>query len=137
MTIFEMIIARKIPSYILYEDDLVIAFLDISQATKGHTLVVPKKAFENIFDIPDDLLKHLIGVVKKISPAIKKAFNATGINLVNNNGKDAGQTVFHFHFHIVPRYENDNFNIIFSNNANTLNEEDYKKRATLIKAALL
>lgn len=137
MTIFEMIIARKIPSYILYEDELVIAFLDISQATKGHTLVVPKKPYENIFDIPEDLLKHLIGVVKKLSPAIKNAFNATGINIVNNNGKDAGQTVFHYHFHIVPRYENDNFNIIFSNNANTLNEDEYKKRATLIKAALL
>ncbi|HHT55317.1 MAG TPA: HIT family protein [Acholeplasma sp.] len=137
MTVFEMIIARKIPSHIVYEDDLIIAFLDISQATKGHTLVVPKKPYENIFDIPEDLLKHLIGVVKKLSPAIKNAFNATGINIVNNNGKDAGQTVFHYHFHIVPRYENDNFNIIFSNNANTLNEEEYKKRATLIKAALL
>lgn len=137
MTIFEMIIDRKIPSHILYEDDLVIAFLDISQATKGHTLVVPKKPFENIFDIPEDLLKHLIGVTKKLSEAIKSAFNASGINLVNNNGKSAGQTVFHFHFHIVPRYENDNFNIDFTNNANLLNDDEYKNRAALIKAALL
>ena len=67
MTIFQMIINRSIPSYIVYEDDLVIAFLDIQQTTKGHTLVVPKEPYENIFDIPNDLLNHLMSVVKMLS----------------------------------------------------------------------
>lgn len=136
MTVFEMIIARKIPSYIVYEDDLVIAFLDIMQSTKGHTLVVPKKKYENIFEIPEDLLKHLISVVKKLAIATKSAFNADGINLVNNNGEHAGQTVFHYHIHIIPRYKGDSFKITFANNSESLDAEEYKKRAALIKAAL-
>lgn len=136
MTIFEKIINREIPAYIVYEDDLVIAFLDISQTTKGHTLVVPKEPFENIFEMPEDLLKHLICVVKKLSTSIKTAFNATGVNLLNNNGKDAGQTVFHYHVHIIPRYESDNFKIVFENNMNNLTKEEYEKRANSIRAAL-
>lgn len=136
MTVFEMIIARKIPSHIVYEDDLIIAFLDIQQTTKGHTLIVPKEPYENIFDMPKDLLKHLIAVTQKLAFSIKNAFNASGINLLNNNGVVAGQTVFHYHFHIIPRYEDDNFDITFSNNADQLNEDDYKNRAALIKAAL-
>lgn len=134
MTIFQMIINRSIPSYIVYEDDLVIAFLDIQQTTKGHTLVVPKEPYENIFDIPSDLLNHLMSVVKMLSLKIKNAFNATGINLLNNNGKDAGQTVFHYHFHIIPRYKNDSLKIELTDHSKTLDEVEYKKRASAILA---
>lgn len=136
MTIFKKIINKEIPAYIIYEDDLVLSFLDISQTTKGHTLVIPKEIYENIFDIPEELFTHLMSVVQKVTKAINKAFKPAGINLVNNNGKDAGQTVFHYHFHIIPRYQNDNFKISFENNMNKLNSEEYKKRAELIKAAL-
>lgn len=136
MPIFEKIIKREIPAYIVYEDEFVIAFLDILQATKGHTLVVPKKKYVDIFDIDENTLAHLIKVTKKLSIVIKDVFNAKGINLVNNNGKDAGQSVFHYHMHIIPRYENDNFDILFENNTNNTKAEDYEKRAALIKAAL-
>lgn len=85
MTIFEMIINRKIPANIVYEDDLCIAFLDISQVTKGHTLVVPKKLYVNIFELDDEISAHLYKVTVKLSKAIKKALNPDGLNIVNNN----------------------------------------------------
>lgn len=136
MPIFEKIIKREIPAYIVYEDDLVIAFLDIQQTTKGHTLVVPKVKYLNIFDIPDETLCHLIKVTKMLATKIKDVFNADGINLLNNNNEAAGQTVFHYHMHIIPRYINDDFNISFTNNMNKLTADEYKNRAALIKAAL-
>lgn len=107
MTIFEKIIQRELPAHIVYEDDLAIAFLDISQISKGHTLVVPKKSYPNLLSMPDDLLQHLIIVAKKVAHAIEKTFKPKGFNLLNNNGEIAGQTVFHFHIHVVPRYSKD------------------------------
>lgn len=107
MTIFEKIIQRELPAHIVYEDDLAIAFLDISQISKGHTLVVPKKSYPNLLSMPDDLLQHLIVVAKKVAHAIEKTFKPKGFNLLNNNGEIAGQTVFHFHIHVVPRYSKD------------------------------
>jgi histidine triad (HIT) family protein len=135
-TIFEKIIAREIPAHIVYEDDLVISFLDISQATSGHTLVVPKKAFENIFEMPDDLLAHTIKITKKIADACKKAFPMEGLNILSNNGTIAGQTVFHFHFHVIPRYEPSDVMFKFTNHMNETTKEDYKKRALQIIEAL-
>src|SRR5690554_3709235 len=137
MTIFEKIVNKEIPSYTLYEDDLVMAFLDISQTTKGHTLVITKKPYENIFEVPSEEFKHLMSVVQTLSFAINKAFKPAGLNLVNNNGKSAGQTVFHYHVHIVPRYENDSFEINYTNNSNSVSIDEYQKRAALIKTALL
>lgn len=136
MTIFERIINNEIPSYKVYEDDLVIAILDIQQATKGHTLVIPKKPFVNIFEIEDNVLQHLITITKKISIAINKAFDPSGINLLNNNGSMAGQTVFHYHMHILPRYNNDSIETLF-NTKLVITKEDYENRAALIRAALL
>jgi histidine triad (HIT) family protein len=135
-TIFEKIIAREIPAHIVYEDESVISFLDISQATLGHTLVVPKKAYANIFDMPDDLLAHTIKITKKISEACKKAFPLQGLNILSNNGEVAGQTVFHFHFHVIPRYETSDVSFKFTNHMNETSKEDYKKRALQIKEAL-
>jgi histidine triad (HIT) family protein len=135
-TIFEKIVNREIPAYIVYEDDLVISFLDISQVTPGHTLVVPKVAYENIFDIPDDLLSHVVKITKKLSIACKKAFNADGIYVLNNNGEAAGQTVFHFHFHVIPRYINDDVSLRFVNHMNDVSQDEFKKRALMIKEAL-
>ena len=136
-TIFEKIISREIPAYILYEDDLVISFLDISQATKGHCLVVPKAPYKNIYEMPEDLLAHLVKIVKKISVAIKNAFQVEGLNILNNNGEIAGQTVFHFHMHIIPRYSKSDISLGFTNHMSTLSIDDYKKRALMIKEALL
>ncbi len=135
-TIFEKIIAREIPAHIVYEDDLVISFLDISQTTTGHTLVCPKKAYASINDIPEDLLAHTIKVVKKIALACEKAFNVEGLNILSNNGAIAGQTVFHFHFHVIPRYVENDVLFKLTNRMNEVSSDEYKKRALLIKEAL-
>ena len=106
-TIFEKIINREIPASVIYEDDKVISFLDINPNNKGHALVVPKQKFENIFDADEEMLGHMLSVAKKIAKAQKDVVGATGVNLVMNNGEDAGQEVFHAHLHVIPRHPND------------------------------
>lgn len=135
-TIFTKIIDRKIPGHIIYEDEFVIAFLDITQTTKGHTLVVTKSPYESIFDVPESLFKHLFGVVHLLAKGIQKAFNAEGINLLNNNGQTAGQTVFHYHVHIIPRYDVSEITVKLPDTSKTLTAKDYIKRAAMIITAL-
>ena len=93
---------KKAPASIVYEDEKVIAFMSIRPINIGHTLVVPKKHYENIYAIPEDEVAHLYRVVKKIAHAVQKAVNAEGIRIVQNNGEAAGQVVFHMHVHIIP-----------------------------------
>jgi histidine triad (HIT) family protein len=107
-SIFTKIINREIPADIVYEDDIVIAFLTIEPINHGHTLVVPKKPFVNIFDADMEALTHMMEVAKKISVALLQGGLATGVNLIMNNGVAAGQEVFHAHLHIVPRRTGDN-----------------------------
>ena len=95
MCIFCKIVNGDIPSYKVYEDDNFLAFLDISQATIGHTLVVPKKHYENIFELPEN--SEIFNIVIKLSKAVKEATHAEGVNILNNNGLAAGQTVNHYH----------------------------------------
>ena len=135
-TVFSKIIAREIPAHIVYEDDLVIAFLDIMQATKGHTLVVTKEPFPDVFSVTPEVAAHFFEIVQKLSVAVKDAFHAPGLNILSNNGETAGQTVYHFHVHLIPRYEVNDIGLLFSNNMSKLLPEDYKERARLIKAAL-
>ena len=104
-TIFTKIVEREIPAHIIYEDDLVIAFLDISQATPGHTLVVPKKEYKNIYELDEKIANHLFGVVVKLAKAINTSLKPKGLNILNNNEAVAGQTVFHYHIHLIPRYD--------------------------------
>jgi histidine triad (HIT) family protein len=103
--IFEKIIAREVPADIVYEDETVIAFLDISPIRKGHTLVVPKKKFENIFDGDPETLEHMIRAAQKIARALVHATGAHGVNILMNNGHAAGQDVPHAHMHIIPRFK--------------------------------
>ncbi len=109
--VFCKIVNKQIPCFKLYEDNDVMAFLDIEPATKkgGHTLVIPKKHYESITEVPDELLAKIMSVAKKITHAILK--DADGANVLQNNGKAAGQFVKHIHFHIVPRYDNDEIGI--------------------------
>ena len=108
MCVFCKIISGEYSSHKIYEDDKVLAILDLSQATLGHTLVMPKAHLENIFELDEDTTKHLFNVVVKISNHYKEVIpNLAGINLLNNNGEAAGQTVMHFHMHIIPRYNDD------------------------------
>lgn len=104
---FMKIIRREIPADIVYEDAATLAFLDARPASPGHTLVVPKKPFRNIFDIDDETLAAVWRTIRKIAPAVMKAVDAEGLNINSNNEAAAGQIVFHYHVHIVPRYAND------------------------------
>ena len=122
MCIFCKIINGEIPCYKVYEDENFLAFLDISQTTIGHTLVVPKKHYENIFELPEDC--DIFKVVIRIANSLKSALNISDINILNNNGILAGQTVNHYHIHLIPRYENDNFNISFPQN--NLSQDEFK-----------
>lgn len=111
MTIFEKIVNREIGANIIYEDNDIMAFLDIAPISVGHTLVIPKKPYKDIYEIPDDIIAKLFKVVKDLSIKLKKVFKADGINLINNNEKKAGQVVFHYHVHIIPRYNDDLINL--------------------------
>lgn len=105
MTLFERIIAREIPAYIMYEDEAFIAFLDIAQATKGHTLVVPKTVSESFLTTDPEILENLIALAQKLAIEIVDAYGAKGVNILMNSGTIAGQTVPHVHLHIIPRYD--------------------------------
>lgn len=109
--IFDKIIQGEIPSYKVYEDDDVLAFLDISQVTPGHTLLMPKKHVDNIFDYDDETAKKVLLTLPKLARAIKATNpKITGMNISSNNGVSAGQTVMHSHWHLIPRYDDDNLN---------------------------
>ncbi len=101
--VFAKIIRGEIPSTKVYEDERTFAFLDLMPQADGHTLVVPKEPAQNIFELSPDGAANLIKVVQKLAGAVKKAMNAPGIMLVQLNGEAAGQSVFHIHFHIIPR----------------------------------
>ncbi len=105
--LFCKIIRKEIPAIVIYEDAAVVAFLSISPVNPGHTLVVPKTHSENLYEATDDDLATVITASKKLAIAVKKASGATGINLINNSDASAGQTIFHTHFHLIPRFDGD------------------------------
>ncbi len=103
--IFCKIANNEIPSIRIFEDELVFAMMDIFPESKGHLLIIPKVHGDNLFEIEDATLAHIITVSKKIASATKKALSADGIRIAQFNGSSAGQTVFHYHMHIIPTYE--------------------------------
>ena len=109
--IFCKIANGEIPSATLYEDDEFRVILDLNPATKGHSLILPKEHYANLFEIPADVFGRAAGVAKKVSEKLFQGLHATGLNLVQNNGVRAGQTVFHFHMHMIPRYDDDEMNV--------------------------
>ena len=109
--IFCKIAAGEIPSATVYEDDDFRAILDLGPAAKGHTLVIPKSHSDNLLSVEPDTAAKALKVISKTANAIKDALGCDGINVVQNNGEAAGQTVMHLHFHIIPRYKNDSVNI--------------------------
>ena len=109
--IFKKIIAGEIPSEKIYEDDHVYAFLDIVPTNPGHALVVPKVWSENLLDTDPEILAHVMSAVQKVARAVKQATGADGINIHQNNGEAAGQKVFHLHFHVIPRFANDGYEL--------------------------
>lgn len=133
--IFCKIIDGEIPSYKVYEDDHVLAFLDITQGTKGHTLVIPKKHSRNIFDVDEESITHVFKVVPKLASALKEAFNPIGLNIVNNNDEPL-QSVFHFHVHLIPRYENDGMQLSTINNYGKVTDKEFQDVVNSIQKAL-
>ena len=105
--IFCAIAAGEIPSFKVYEDDDVLAYLDINPFSEGHTLVIPKIHATGMLDASDELLATVVARVKKVAAHLKTALPCDGFNILQNNGAAAGQTVRHIHFHIVPRHNGD------------------------------
>jgi histidine triad (HIT) family protein len=103
--IFCKIAQRQAQASIIYEDDKVLAFLDIRPLNEGHTLIIPKEHYENVYDVPDDLIAHIHRIGKRTAIIVKNVTGADGITIIQQNGHAAGQEVFHLHIHVVPRYE--------------------------------
>lgn len=136
--IFCKIIKGEIPSYKVYEDNQVLAFLDISQTTYGHTLVVPKEHIRNIFTASETNAADIFSRVPKIAKAIKSSNSSIqGMNILNNNEDVAYQSVFHMHIHLVPRYTSeDGFSIKFSDNSKQINDAKLNEIAESIRKEL-
>lgn len=135
--IFCKIINGEIPSYKVYEDEVVYAFLDLSQVTKGHTLVVPKQHVNDIFEYDEELAAAVFSRIPKIARALEKAFpDAQGLNIINNNKELAYQSVFHSHIHLIPRYsKEDDFSIHFGDHSQQYSQEDMQQIADTVKEA--
>lgn len=130
--IFCRIVNGEIPSYKVFENNNLIAILDISQATKGHTLIIPKTHAKNLYELDDLSAAEIFKVVPSIAKGIKKTFNPIGLNVVINTEKPL-QSVNHFHIHLVPRYDNDGFDINFINHQADMNPEKYNQIKQAIK----
>ncbi|MDQ0816382.1 histidine triad (HIT) family protein [Bacillus pumilus] len=135
--IFCKIIDGDIPCAKVYEDEHVLAFLDISQVTKGHTLVIPKIHKENIYEMTPEVSNQYFQAIPKIARAIKQEFEPIGLNLLNNNGEKAGQSVFHYHMHIIPRYgKGDGFGAVWKSHQEQYTSEDLKDISSAIHTRL-
>lgn len=109
--IFCKIINKELPSETVLETDKILAIVPLNQVSKGHLLILPKQHFENIFDITEELLQSIAFASQELSKRAKTEYQATGINLLHASGKDAQQSVFHFHLHLVPRYPDDGLDL--------------------------
>jgi histidine triad (HIT) family protein len=109
--IFCKILAGEIPSTTVYEDDDFKAILDVNPAARGHVIILPKRHAANIYELPDEDAGKIMIVAKKIAKALKQAYGCDGVNILQNNGEAAGQTVFHLHVHVIPRFEKDTVQI--------------------------
>ncbi len=106
--IFCKIAAGEIPSKTIYEDGMFRVILDLGPATKGHALILPKEHYRNLYELPDKQAEKVMALAKKIALQMRERLHCDGLNLVQNNEETAGQTVFHFHMHLIPRYVGDN-----------------------------
>ena len=109
--IFCKIANGEIPPTTIYENEEFRVFFDIAPASKGHCLIVPKEHFNDIFDMDEETGSRLFSLAVKVAGSLKKELNCEGMNIVQNNGTIAGQTVFHFHLHLIPRYTGDTVNV--------------------------
>ena len=121
--LFRKIVKRELPAHIVYEDDDTLAFLSTGPVTPGHTLVIPKEPFRNVFDIDQETFGAVMETVRRIAPAVRDAVGAKGVHINSNHEPEAGQEVFHLHMHIVPRPDRSEF-AFWPNTAYTEGEAD-------------
>ena len=131
--IFCKIANGEIPSTTVYEDDMFRVILDLSPATKGHALILPKQHMANIYEMDEELLGKAAKLAKKIITHEKEVLGCDGYNIVQNNGEVAGQTVFHFHMHLIPRYGKDENKKIIEWDQNEFSEEEMKSICEAMK----
>jgi histidine triad (HIT) family protein len=133
-SVFSKIVTGDIPSTPVYEDEHTLAFMDINPAAQGHTLVICKEEYPGLLDVPPDLLAAVAQTTQRVARAIVAALKPDGFNIVQNNGAAAGQIVFHYHVHIVPRWNGDKVSP-FSRGGDS-NPEELQRVADVIKAHL-
>ncbi|NJN19476.1 MAG: HIT family protein [Oscillochloris sp.] len=133
-SIFTRIVNGEIPSAKLYEDDLTLAFLDINPASRGHTLVICKQELSGLLDLTPELVVAVAQTTRKVARAVVEAFQPDGFNIVQNNGKAAGQVVFHYHVHIIPRWDGDR--VMTSWKPGSATPDELQASAAAIRTAL-
>ena len=109
--IFCKIVSGEIPSATIYEDEHFMVILDVMPSSKGHALIIPKAHFRDLYELEDDLAAEVLVLAKKIVGRMKEVLGCDGYNLIQNNERAGGQTVFHFHMHLIPRYKGDNIGV--------------------------
>jgi len=122
--IFCKIANGEIPAATLYEDEDFRVILDLGPASRGHALILPKEHAANLYELPDDLASKAMIVAKKVGAKLVEGLGCDGLNIVQNNGEAAGQTVFHFHMHLIPRYKGDDVKVKVSWEQGTLTDKD-------------
>ena len=132
--IFCKIAAGEIGSQTIYEDDAFRAILDIGPASRGHVLILPKEHAEDFFALPEETAAAAMKLASKLAKAMRAALHFDGLNVLQNNGEAAGQTVKHYHLHLIPRYECDSVTVAWPQGSPSA--EELKQTATLIKGAL-
>ncbi len=130
--IFCKILAGDIPSYQIYEDDDFKVILDVGPASRGHALIIPKEHYKNLYELPEELAAKAFVLGKKLITALTEILGCDGYNLVQNNGEVAGQTVDHFHLHLIPRYEDDDARVGW--NPGSLDQAEAEELLALIKS---
>ncbi len=131
--IFCKIAAGEIPSRKIYEDNDLIAIMDLSPTSKGHSLIIPKEHYTNIYDIDEEIAGKVMKTAKKLATKMTVALNCDGFNLLQNNGETAGQTMFHFHMHLIPRYKDADNNMLKFTSVSFSDEEMDAIRDQIIK----
>ena len=131
--IFCKIAAGEIPSRKIYEDKDLIAIMDLSPTSKGHSLIIPKEHYTNIYDIDEEIAGKVMKTAKKLATKMTVALNCDGFNLLQNNGETAGQTMFHFHMHLIPRYKDADNNMLKFTSDSFSDEEMDAIRDQIIK----
>ncbi len=130
---FCKIAAGEIPSRKIYEDSDLIAIMDLNPTSKGHSLIIPKEHCTNIYDIDEDIAAKVMKTAKKLATKMTVALNCDGFNLLQNNGETAGQTMFHFHMHLIPRYKDADNNMLKFTSVSFSDEEMDSIRDQIIK----